>query len=292
MAAKQTYTRAIFRTPAAASDDAAGILIAGGALGCAVAGMSRPGAAAKSVVTLEAWFDRVSPARLAHLKSSLNRAGMLADCASGGARRIADPGWSTIWMNRFAPFRIGRHFLIVPPWRRATEAGRVTLTIQPGQAFGTGHHATTAGAMRAIEESIDRKLPRAALDVGTGSGILAIAMALLGVREVTAIDIDPIALDNARTNAELCGVDGQIRFSSVPLQSIRRRFDLVAANILSSTLIELAPRFARLVAPGGTLVLGGILAREAREVMRHYRSGFRTVRRATWRGWTTLVLMR
>ena len=110
--------------------------------------------------------------------------------------------------------------------------------------------------------------------------------------EIIAIDIDPTALENARANARLNGVEKSIRFSSVPLVSIHRHFDLIVANILSGTLIELAPHLKRIVAPGGRLVLGGFLADEADEVLSHYRSPLRCLSRKTHRGWTTLVMAR
>jgi ribosomal protein L11 methyltransferase len=294
-ATRRSYTRAIFRTHAHLADEAAGILVAGGAIGCAVAGMKLPRAREQKTVALEAYFDRISASELSRLKLTLEQAGMLADGAvDGSARRIVDPGWSTLWMKRFGPFRVGRRILIVPPWKRENENGRTTIVIQPAQAFGTGHHPTTAGALRALESIVMAHPPRSILDAGTGSGVLAIAGALLGKRmsEIIAIDIDPTALENARANARLNSVEKSIRFSSVPLVSIHRHFDLVMANILSGTLIELASHLRKLVAPGGRLVLGGFLADEADDVLSHYRSPLRCLSRKTHRGWTTLVMAR
>jgi len=298
---KRIYTRATFRTPAHLADEAAGILVAGGAIGCAVAGMRLPHARENDYVALEAYFKKISAAQLTHLRDVMNDAGMLAHAARDGARsatvaRIVDPGWSTLWMKRFGPFRVGTTFLIVPPWRRETQPGRITIVIQPAQAFGTGHHPTTAGALRALESVMRTARPRRILDAGTGSGVLAIAAALNGARDrpriIMAVDIDPIAIENALANARLNGVDRSIRFSSVPLTSIRRRFDLITANILSHTLKELAPHLKRILAPGGRLILGGFLADEADEVLRHYRPPLRCLTRKTHRGWTTIVLAR
>jgi ribosomal protein L11 methyltransferase len=299
-ATRISYTRATFRTPAHLADEAAGILVAGGALGCAVAGMSLPGARSEKdkFVSLEAYFKRISAAELERLRLVMHDAGLLVDDAHDGAvRRIVDPGWSTLWMKRFGPFRVGKAFLIVPPWRRENERGRIAIVIQPAQAFGTGHHPTTAGAMRALETLMRTHRPARVLDAGTGSGVLAIAVALMRARErhapdIIAVDIDPVALENARANARLNGVERAIRFSSVPLTSIRRRFDLITANILSHTLKELAPHLKRILAPGGRLVLGGFLADEADEVLSHYRPPLRCVSRRTHRGWTTIVLAR
>ena len=294
-ASRRSYTRAIFRTHAHLADEAAGILVAGGALGCAIAGMKLPRAREDKTVALEAYFDAISANDLSRLKLSLEQAGMLADGAIvDGARRIVDPGWSTLWMKRFGPFRVGRRLLIVPPWKREHEPGRITIVVQPARAFGTGHHPTTAGALRAIESIIGTHAPKSILDAGTGSGVLAIAAALMNQRsgEVIAIDIDPTALENARANARLNAVEKSIRFSSVPLVSVHRHFDLIMANILSGTLIELAPHLKRIVAPGGRLVLGGFLADEADQVLDHYRSPLRCLSRKTHRGWTTLVMAR
>jgi ribosomal protein L11 methyltransferase len=307
-ASRRSYTRAIFRTHAHLADEAAGILVAGGAIGCAVAGMKLPRAREDKTVALEAYFDRISASDLSRLRLMMEQAGMLADATRDGAgadgarnssvRRILDPGWSTLWMRRFGPFRVGRRMLIVPPWKREHQRGRTTIVVQPARAFGTGHHPTTAGALRAIESLIGARAPKSILDAGTGSGVLAIAAALLGKgdgleRDIMAIDVDPTALENARVNARLNGVEKSIRFSSVPLASIHRHFDLITANILSHTLIELAPHLKRIVAPGGRLILGGFLADEASDVLSHYR-GFplRCLSRKTHRGWTTLVMAR
>ncbi len=306
-APRRSYTRAIFRTHAHLADEAAGILVAGGAIGCAVAGMKLPRAREDKTVALEAYFDRISASELSRLRLMMEQAGMLADAARDAAavdgtrnssvRRIVDPGWSTLWMRRFGPFRVGRRMLIVPPWKRENQHGRTTIVVQPARAFGTGHHPTTAGALRAIESLMGERAPQSILDAGTGSGVLAIAAALLGKgdrleREIIAIDVDPTALENARVNARLNGVEKSIRFSSVPLASIHRHFDLIMANILSHTLIELAPHLKRIVAPGGRLILGGFLADEAGDVLSHYRSPLRCLSRKTHRGWTTLVMAR
>ncbi len=287
---KHSFSKVTFQTHAHLADEAAGMLIARGALGCNLAGMAKPHARALKTVALEAYFDRITAAEISSLRAMLTDAGMLADNARIEApRRIVDPGWSTMWMKRFGPFRVGRRFLIVPPWHRESERARTTIVIEPAQAFGTGHHPTTAGALRALENIAASRAPRSMLDAGTGSGLLAIAMALAGVRNIVAIDIDPIAIENAVVNARHNQVEKSIRFSSIPLTSIRRRFDLIAANILSHTLIELAPHLKRILAPDGRLVLGGFLADETDELLAHYRP-LRCVSRKTHRGWTTLVM--
>src|SRR5258708_2228432 len=193
-ATKIRYTRATFRTPAHLADQAAGILVAGGALGCEGAGMSLPGDRPEKYknqfVSLEAYFTRISAAQLERLRLVMHDAGLLVgDARDGAVRRIVDPGWSTLWMKRFGPFRVGKSFLIVPPWRREAERGRIAIVIQPAQAFGTGHHPTTAGALRALETLMRTHRPARVLDAGTGSGVLAIAVASMRARERPASDI-------------------------------------------------------------------------------------------------------
>ncbi len=290
------FVKAVFRTPAAMADEAAGLLVARGALGCAVAQSFRPGAKPPKVVSLEAFFTRLNQSQLAGLTRQLRSAGMLAGDARGPrANTIADPGWSALWMSRFKPIRIGRRILIVPPWRIEHDSGRsnrIVLIIKPARAFGTGHHPTTAGVLRVLEKLCTARRFLSALDVGTGSGILAIAMKLLGVQNLSAIDIDPDALENARENAKLNHLEAGLEFSSIALNTIRRRYDLIVANILASTLIEMAPVLTRLLARDGRLILAGILAREAGEVLRRYRPALRCVSISRDHGWATMVLAR
>ncbi|HUY38963.1 MAG TPA: 50S ribosomal protein L11 methyltransferase [Candidatus Binataceae bacterium] len=290
----RAYTKAAFRTPAAMADEAAGFLVANGALGCAVAEMARPNQRPRAIVTLEAFFTRLAARELTRLRIAMRQAGMLA----AGERAIPphtiiDPGWATMWQHRFRPFRIGRRFLIVPPWEHASEPRRTSIVIKPARAFGTGHHPSTAGALRAIEEITSAcGAIRSALDVGTGSGLLAIALRMHGAARVVAIDIDADALENARDNADLNGVGGAIRFSAIPLRSVRGRFDLVIANILAGVLIEMAPELVRRLAPRGQLVLGGILASESCSVIGAYRKLVRPVSATRSRGWATLRFAR
>ncbi len=289
MASKPVYIKATFETPAGLADEAAGILVANGALGCAVERGGRAGARSRRPVKLEAYFTTLRPTKLRAIRRTMRAAGMLASSDRDGApQSIIDPGWATMWQSRFEPLPIGDRFLIVPPWHRAAEAGRISITVLPGQAFGTGHHPTTSGALLAIDDLIGRHKIARAIDVGTGSGILAIAMAMLGVRRVTAIDNDAIALGNARENAELNGVAKRVALSTTPVARVHGKFDLVVANILSKTLVAMAPDLKRLLASGGHLVLGGILTREAKSVASHF-AEFRLAKTTVSRGWATMV---
>ncbi|MGH8013658.1 MAG: 50S ribosomal protein L11 methyltransferase [Candidatus Binataceae bacterium] len=289
------YIKLTVETPAAMADDVAAVMVDHGALGCALAEMVSPnGIAHCGKVRLEVYFSGPASTARAHARLGLAAANKLVGHAAAYSfERLSDPGWATQWQTRFRPLRIGRRFMIVPPWDTViTNGARLSIVIRPGQGFGTGHHRSTYGVLRMLEQFCDADKPQRALDVGTGSGILSLAMIKLGVNQVVAIDCDATALDNARENAELNGVAERINFSTTSLASIRSRFPLITANILSSTLIEMAPVLIRHLASRGCLVLAGILAREAAEVLRHYQPPLTLVDSRTDRGWTALVLRR
>ena len=277
-------------------EDAAGLLVMDGALGCEV-GKIKSGLRSKkngtSPVVLRAYFDRITPQKLKRLQAKLKKAGMLAAGAIAEHQQIKDPGWATMWQERFTPLRIGGRFLIVPPWQLENEPDRISLIIEPGQAFGTGHHSSTSGTLIALEQLCRNRAVTHGLDVGTGSGILAIAMAKLGVANVIAIDTDEAVLANAKENAELNRVVEKIHFSTTPLNDIPGRFALIAANILSSTLIRMAPDLIARLRSHGHLVLAGILRHEAQSVADTYAK--RRLACVGWNdygAWTTLVLKR
>ena len=281
--------------PHAMADDAAGILIMDGALGCEASKIARPAgtaSVASNPVLLRAYFERITPLTLKRLQAKLQAAKMLANGSTPEHRVLEDPGWATMWQARFHPLRIGQRFLVLPPWHRERDPDRIRLVIRPGQAFGTGHHPSTSGTLSALEELCKNQHLEHALDVGTGSGILAIAMVKLGVAEVTAIDTDIAAVANAKGNARLNRVMARIRFSTIPLASLRGRFALIAANILSSTLIRMAPDLKKRLRRHGHLVLAGILQREAKSVAAAYLPELTYVGARNRGAWTTLIFRR
>ena len=203
---------------------------------------------------------------------------------------LADRDWGAAWREHFRPLRLGRRLLVAPPWDVPSAPDRVVLVIEPGRAFGTGHHGTTAGCLILLERALERLTPSDAIDLGTGSGILAIAAAKLGVPRVLAVDDDPDAVAVATANAAINGVSERV---------LGRRQDaaavdappapLVLANLLTAAHVRLAASYARLVAPGGALLLGGILDDEAALVGDHVRgAGFDSVEPFSIDGWTTL----
>jgi ribosomal protein L11 methyltransferase len=288
-----SYIALTIETPAALEDEAAGIMAAYGALGCEVRRLRKsPGRRAAAPARLVAFFDRLDRPTQRSLEALLSKAGMLADGATPAVTRVVDPGWATLWQQRFAPLEVGERLLIMPPWNRPYADARIPVVIRPGQAFGTGHHASTFGTLSVVEQLFDQPRAVRALDVGTGSGILAIAIGKLGAKQVVALDLDPIALDNARENAQLNHVERTIRFTSAPLTSIRGHFDLITANILGSVLIEMAPRLKARLRRGGHLVLAGILAREVDVVMRAYDQDLRHLRTRADGPWRALLYQR
>lgn len=169
----------------------------------------------------------------------------------GHWERLADRDWHARWRAQLTPVRAGRR-TIVPPWLAA--GGGDELVIDPGQAFGTGHHETTVRCLRALdEEPLDG---RTLLDVGTGSGVLAIAAALAGAT-VTAIDIDPLATAAARDNATRNGVAVDVRTDGID-RCGAARFDVVVANLDSATLIAHAQALRGAVDDGGVLIASGV----------------------------------
>lgn len=183
---------------------------------------------------------------------------------------LEDRIWEREWLERFQPIRCGRRLWICPRGRPAPAADAVVVRLDPGLAFGTGTHPTT----RLCLEWLDRAEleGREVVDYGCGSGILAIAAALLGARRVIAIDIDPQALLATRTNAAVNGVSSRVD-ARAPASSIPGA-DVLLANILAGPLVDLAPAIAGAVRPGGRVVLSGILAAQGAAVGAAYAPWF------------------
>lgn len=176
--------------------------------------------------------------------------------------------WENVWKGHFSLLRVSDHILTRAPWHDyQPEPGETVIEVDPSTAFGTGRHATTRLCMQALEDHLDAG--DTVLDVGTGSGTLAVAAALLGASMVDAVDIDPVAVRVARQTAERNGVGETVHVelgtagSEEPFQG---PYDLVLANIIARVLIELAPALTGAVKPGGTLILGGILDDKEDEV--------------------------
>ena len=233
-------------------------------------------------VVVTALFEDSEPDRLMSI----------ADTDAWGSRhgfhlsRLADRAWEREWLKDFQPMRFGRRLWVCPGDQLPPDDPEaVILYLDPGLAFGTGTHPTTALCL----EWLDAHEPagKRVIDFGCGSGILAIAAARLGAGNVAAFDIDPQALEATRENSARNGVADRIRVlaADAPLPPA----DLLIANILAGPLIDLAPAFSRALSPGTGLVLSGILAAQTDSVVAAYAGSFEFPEIAGKDGWTCLA---
>lgn len=203
---------------------------------------------------------------------------------------VPDQDWERAWLDQFQPMRFGEHLWICPAGQRPPVAhGQVLIDLDPGLAFGTGTHPTTALCL----EWLDRHPPvgQQVLDYGCGSGILAIAALKLGAASVWAIDIDRQALWASRENAARNQVGERLQ-TGLPKQLPEHAYDLLLANILANPLIELAADLARRVKSGGQLVLSGILSAQATAVQQAYVDWFEFAPFEEQQGWVRLHAVR
>jgi ribosomal protein L11 methyltransferase len=193
--------------------------------------------------------------------------------------------------SQFEPIHIGTNIWVVPSWHEAPDPNGLILELDPGLAFGTGSHPTTRLCMEWLEA---HPAPgKTVLDYGCGSGILAMVAKKMGAGDVAGVDIDPQAIESARDNAERnsCEIDFYLpdAFAASPkAQHASGRFDIVVANILSSPLKLMAPMLSGRVAPGGSLTLSGVLARQAEEVLAAYAPFIKLGVWAEQDGWVAL----
>lgn len=203
-------------------------------------------------------------------------------------RTVADQDWVRLTQSQFEPIRIGKNIWVVPSWHDAPEPNALILELDPGLAFGTGSHPTTKLCMEWLEVNI--RASQSVLDYGCGSGILAMLAKKVGAQRVDGVDIDPQAIISARENTERNHCDVTF-FLPEDFASARPevRYDVVVANILSGPLKVMAPMLTGRVADGGWLVLSGVLARQADEVIACYQSWIQLSVSAEFEGWVALA---
>ncbi|TRO24143.1 50S ribosomal protein L11 methyltransferase [Ectopseudomonas mendocina] len=200
--------------------------------------------------------------------------------------RIEDQDWERSWMDGFQPMRFGQRLWIVPSWHAAPEPDAVNLLLDPGLAFGTGTHPTTALCLEWLDgQTLDNC---SVIDFGCGSGILAIAALLLGAPQAVGTDIDPQALEASRDNASRNDIDPTRFPVYLPADMPQQPADVVVANILAGPLVSLAPQITALVKGGGRLALSGILAEQAEEVRAAYAGAFDLDPTAVKDGWVRI----
>ncbi len=219
-------------------------------------------------VEVKAWF--LPSADLSSLAETLTLlpeiAGFPLDSLQVRAAFIQDENWQDTWKQYYKPLHLGKNLVVRPSWE-AYEANEHELVIRmdPGMAFGTGSHETTQLCL----ELIEKVAPDELLDVGTGSGILAIAAAKMGAQNITAVDIDPDAVRTAKENVRLNGLEGVIKVREGDLiKGINQKFSCVAVNILADVIIFLLPALPACLKKGGVAILSGILESRLDEVLK------------------------
>lgn len=225
-------------------------------------------------------------------------AARLAPALAVEVETLPDIDWVARSLEGLKPVRAGRFFVHGSHDRALRRPGGIAVEIEAGLAFGSGHHGTTSGCLDMIERVARRERPCNALDLGTGSGVLAIALALMARIPVLATDIDPVAVRVAADNVRLNRATAFVTAVAAPgfhhpVFAGWRPFDLIVANILARPLMRLAPGMAAKLAPGGSLILSGILDEQRAQVLAAYvGQRFRHVATLHREGWTTLHLKR
>ena len=203
-----------------------------------------------------------------------------------GVETLADKVWEREWLRDFHPMCFGKRLWVAPHHANVHTQGAIIVRLDPGLAFGTGTHATTAMCLAWLDEHAAEG--QVAIDYGCGSGVLGVAAAKLGARAVHAFDIDPQALTATRDNAQANDVTERVhvveRDAALPPNA-----DVLLANILCGPLCDPAPRFAELTRPGGKIVLAGLLSAQADEVTRAHAPWFDVATFASRDGWTALT---
>lgn len=243
----------------------------------------------------EAAWDRSRVVALANI--DIDHAALVAEAAAAIAmtatpayvtRNVEEQDWVRLTQSQFAPIHIGKNIWVVPSWHDAPDANGLILELDPGLAFGTGSHPTTRLCMEWLEAHAPKDL--SVLDYGCGSGILAMVASKLGAARVIGVDIDPQAIESANFNAERnqCQIEYALPEGFGNAHPPTEKFDVVVANILSSPLKLMAPMLAGRVAPGGALILSGVLARQAEEVAAAYAPFIKLSVWAEHEGWVAL----
>ncbi len=293
--------------PEERKDEAACLLVASGCPGvleedgCAMAvvlaahslSVAEPvGAPRRSTASCTAYLAAKDLHALPALKESLKKIGWRM-----ASSPYAEEDWSLKWRQGMRSMRVscrGSSVVVKPTWGRAKISdGEAVVEIDPGMAFGTGAHPTTKLCLKAILRILkdDGAAPKGLLDVGTGSGVLAIASARLGVKKVVAVDIDPVAVRTARANARRNGAG--ISVSNTPVERLKGLYPVVVSNILAGELSRLSRHIAKRVAKDGRLILSGILKGEEDGVVRAYEPlGLRLLRTYTSGEWAAIVLVK
>jgi ribosomal protein L11 methyltransferase len=213
-------------------------------------------------------------------------------------RQVAEEDWAEAWKAHFKPLKVTDRLVIRPPWEEyAAQPGETVITIYPGMAFGTGRHASTLLCLRALEQVWEERRPQAGspwqvLDVGTGTGILALTAARYGA-EVLAIDLDPEAVAAALENVRLNDLMERVWVEETPLTALRQQFGLILANITAPDLLQLAEALTARLLSDGVLIISGFLAEDAASLEARYQGlGLHKTGFITHEDWGALIFRR
>jgi ribosomal protein L11 methyltransferase len=214
------------------------------------------------------------------------------DCPAGiEYKLLPDTDWNETWKKGFTTIDVGERFEILPPWERPT-GRRIPLIIDPGMAFGTGHHETTRSCLVLMERHIGMVKAERFLDLGTGTGLLAIASLALGFRSVVGVDTDPLAIEASLRNIALNKAE-RIELHEGGIDQCRGSFDMIAANLISGTLVQLAGEIASRLVPAGVVIMSGILKGQDDEVVAAAESsGLACIERFADGKWVSLACKR
>ncbi len=248
-------------------------------------------------VVIKAWFDgaRTHTDLFRELRGALEELGV--DGTNATLNPLAEQDWNATWKAGFSAFRLSPRVRVVPSWSQdEEESPGETLQLDPGMAFGTGTHFTTAGCTQLLDELLTtwEGPPPALLDVGTGTGILALAGLRLGAASAVGVDPDPRAIEASAENARINGLTTGLRlFEGGPEAAPEGTFPIVLANLIAPLLTELAPQLCARLAPGASLILSGILCDQEANIIETFgRLGLRPVRRLSDKEWVALRMNR
>ena len=201
---------------------------------------------------------------------------------------VEDKDWEREWMTHFHPMQFGPRLWVCPSWKEVPDPNAINLMLDPGLAFGTGTHPTTALCLRWLDQQ-DQLNDKEIIDYGCGSGILAIAALLLGARSAVGVDLDPQALEATIENARRNHIPAGKLSVFLPCDEPDEQADVVLANILAGPLTQLAAKLAGLTRTGGSIALSGILAEQADDIAQTYKQWFTMDDPVTVDGWAMLA---
>jgi ribosomal protein L11 methyltransferase len=236
-------------------------------------------------------IDRTTASRKEHIRVAVELISRLCSLSPLEERVLEEGEWMESWKSHFSVLHMGR-IVICPSWMEYTaKPGEVVIGMDPGMAFGTGHHPTTRMCLMELEKLVTPGMK--VMDVGTGSGILTVAAAKLGAGHVLALDIDPLAIEAARANVRANGLQRVVKVQRHALSledGSRGEFDLVVANLYTKVILSIAPTLMAQLVPQGNIIVSGIMADRATEVEKHLEAAGCTLLRMTSEGdWAVLV---